>query len=92
VGPVAVRVAVRGDPLVDLEDLGLDPGHLRVLGQQPEHRPGAGAPADRERKGVALGDRGARGLGDQLRSARGGGLGIGQDFDAQRVALGDVGA
>src|ERR1700709_191018 len=39
VGEGAVVGAGRGDPLVDLEELGLPPGHLLEVAEDRQHRP-----------------------------------------------------
>ena len=56
VGEVAVGVAVRRDPLVDLEDVDPLPVEL-VLAEQLEHPPRRVAAADRERERAPVGDR-----------------------------------
>ena len=87
VGEVAVLAARGGDPLVDLEELGLVPGHLLEFAEDRQHRPGRAAAAHRHRELVALRRRLAPGGGDQL-----GGAARGRPFVAGDLELDRHGA
>jgi hypothetical protein len=68
VSEVAVGVAGRRHPLVDLEQRGAVPGN-REAREQLDHPPGRLPPAQRDRALATLGDRVVGGCGDQLRRA-----------------------
>ena len=78
--------AGRGDPLVDLEELGLVPGHLLEFAEDRQHRPGRAAAAHREGEVAALGRRLGAGGGDQLRRAPRGRLFVAGDLELDRHA------
>ena len=85
-GEVAVRITIRRDALVDLQQVDAIPGDVLAC-QCPQHTNRRAAAAQRQREAATLGDRAPGAGGDETRGLDGSRIGVGENAEIQVAQL-----